>query len=217
MNAPREEFLLALEAVAYADATSPGDRLRALEMLERERQKTPDGHAVFDLSGLSGEALERELAGFLQPGYHGNPPPLPQEDPADEVAARVIEQVAEGEDTTMFSRTTAALARYFHGREDREDREQPSAEPGGKVVPLRPSQETAGDRSEPPVDPRMLDRNDPRVKEHVRKQQEAARAALAHQRREALPESLKALVPPGVDPKAADRQWPNGLDGRGRG
>ena len=76
MNADRT---VALEAIVYGNDAriSPADRIRALEMLDRlgTEHDVPPAMLAFaaQVSELSGDALDAELAGMFNPGYQ--PPP----------------------------------------------------------------------------------------------------------------------------------------------
>lgn len=200
MRDAQREYVLALEAIAYDDAATAGERLRALELLEKTRQQMPDGVAVFDLSGLSGEALDVELAGFLQPGavYEAPAAMLPIETPDDDIAASVIERIAGEEETTTFRKATAALARLLDGRTKvPEEQAQPRRARGARVVPM----------------PRREDRpmtEQERVREELRLRRQNAEAVLARERRDALPPAIRNQVPEGLDPRVLGQAWPSG-------
>jgi hypothetical protein len=132
-----------LESIAFGPDATPGERLKALEMLGGGPQA--DNRAVFDLSGLSGKALDRELAGFFNPGV---PPPGPgrresvarQERRASREVLRKARRLVK-----EYEQRVAADARRLA--------EQMVAE--GKVVPLRPAEQAeASDGREawPPSD-----------------------------------------------------------------
>ena len=76
----QDDRRLALEAIAYGDdpRITPGDRMKALEMLERlpgtDLSDAALAQAAY-VQSLSGAALERELAGFFNPGEPPPPPP----------------------------------------------------------------------------------------------------------------------------------------------
>lgn len=205
MNAT-EEMRLALEAVAYDDHATPGERLRALEALQRFAPA--DGIATFDLSGLSGDALDAELAGFFQPGaVLVEMPELERVDlPEDEIAATVIEHIASEERTTAFKKATAALAKVWE-RVGEKPEEEP-AQRGARVVPLRPSEATPNGASDDPW--QRARHRDAEIAKRLETQKEAGRVVLAQERRQSLPPAIRDHIPPGVDPAVEAMNWPSG-------
>lgn len=105
-----------IEAIAFGtDARiTPSDRLRALEMLSGAPEADERTLAMFaDVQKLSGEALDRELAGYMDPGeLTWQTPPDPDGEPmlADQWGEHLV-AIAAGEDPiTRFPRLTAAVA-----------------------------------------------------------------------------------------------------------
>jgi hypothetical protein len=141
-----------------------------------------DGRAVFDLSHLSGEQLEKALAGFFEPGSpappdDGAPLPHPWERRVQRRVRREVKRMAAYLDERVEAAARRLVASQSHATV------RTTAEEGGEVVPLR----------------------DP-----APSQAEQGRRARTEARRSALPPGQRQHVPLGIDPEALARAWPSG-------
>lgn len=181
-----------LEGIAYgADPkVTPGDRLRALEMLGAT---TGENRAVYDLSGLSGEQLDRELEGFLHQGQRDPGAerrlaelagqPLPDE-PLPTFYERVLRRRAERLERTVRARVEQAARQLAAGMAQRgaQDEQRSGGVPGKGLVPVGAGM-TSGQLQALAERRRMEEIN----------------AELDAERR-GLPRSTSRPCPPGIDP-----------------
>jgi hypothetical protein len=178
--------IAALEAIAYGDdpRISPDHRMRALEALQDLAPGDTVPAMYVEVARLSGDELDKELAGFFNPGA-----------PVEVIVPRRVRKRRPKSE----SKRQTTKAKDVPAADARPTQESAPEQTGvvGKVVRLFSS---TGE----PLDPH---RKDMTPAEHSQVIRAEIRERMTEERRRNLPPGIRQHVPPGMDPRAWERQW----------
>jgi hypothetical protein len=183
-----------------ANSTNDTARVQASKLLLEKgyTDQEPDSITVFDLAHLSGEGLDRELAGFFNPGWVG-----PTGGPDDSVA---LDPAQERELKRRLKRAYRQIDGKVHETARKLAAQMSPASSDaiessdGKVVPIRVG--TAARDAETERRAKLLAEE----QERIEKEREYAEA-----KRQELPPAMRAQIPPGMSLEDVQAQF------RGRG
>lgn len=180
-----EDRRAVLEAIAYGEGSSPTERLKAMEMLDRLALGVDD-RFTFNFAGLEGEALDRELEGYFHPGWQPGDPNDPLTNMPERWQRRVEREVRSRVKrlAVQLDERVQVAAKALVAKDRQTDEKPPQQEPAN-VVPLRPERELRHDER-PLMSPAEAERERQMAAAHVRDH-----------------------TPPGISPEALRVQWPS--------
>jgi hypothetical protein len=201
---PSDTPLEVLRSIA-ADATQPSSaRVAAIKLLldtDVDLASRVDQRRIFDLSDVSGEQLDRELAGYFRTGEDADDPEGRLFDKQGQALPAYWEKQTKRRVTSQFKR----LVREFDERVRQAAEQLAGVAHGASEADLRSS---AGQGQATPLVHRTLTSVDLfRIAEE--KQREENMRDIYEEERAQLPPGIAVHIPTGISLDAMRRQWPS--------